>query len=391
MKLPFIYCFRIYPSDKVIDFLNMHAGHSRFVWNKLLERAESFGKYENINLMQSYFTEELRVEYPWITDSNSTTLRHVIYRLDCSIKHHQRNLSEKPRFKKRLPSYSLYFRDYKLDKIKGILRLPKLLGEEIPIRIHRDFEEPDVVKIIRSSDNKFYAMFRCKEYYSNIPYKPKGQVSHLGIDLGLKDIVTTSDNRSYGAPKFIRKAEENLKRKRRALDNKTPGSREWEKARIRLARAEHKVKNQRNDFNHKLSVELAKTSLDGVGVETLLIRNMVRNPKLSKSILDASLANLVGMLNYKLKKNGKVLTFVSRYFPSTKTCFNCENKSGPKNIGSLGTRIWKCSECGSENHRDINAAKNIAREADRIYTPPYYLKFCGRAFRKLPQTKFEEV
>lgn len=388
MNLNFIYVFRIYPDKDTIDFLNMHAGHGRFIWNKFLEKEESSGEFMSFNLMSAYFTNELKIEYPWLSDSNSDSLRYNLWNLDQAIRAYTERKQEKPKFKKRLSSYSIYFKNYKLDKENGYLLLPKLKDKPIKIKLHREFDSPDILKIIKSSTNKFYAVFKCKEYHQPIEYKKAKEISHLGIDLGLTDVITTSDGDSYKAPKLLRKSEANLERKRRAISTKIPGSRRWEKSRIKLARAERKVKNQRSDFNHKLSLAIAGTPKDGVGVETLSLKSMVKNSNLAKSISDAALADLVGMLNYKLKANGKVLTFVSKYFPSSRLCFTCENKTGPRGLASLGTRQWTCSDCGSINHRDINAAKNIAREADSVYKPPYYLrflKFRGRAFRKLSQ------
>lgn len=149
----------------------------------------------------------------------------------------------------------------------------------------------------------------------------------------------------------------------RRFYKKQKGSKNREKARIKLARQHEKIANQRNDFIQKLSTNLVKNH-DLIALESLRVKAMVRNHNLAKSISDASWSEFVRMLSYKCEWNRKVLVQIDTFFPSSQLCSNCGYKN--PQVKDLGIREWVCTECEEHHDRDINAANNILQEGLRI-------------------------
>ena len=176
------------------------------------------------------------------------------------------------------------------------------------------------------------------------------------MDMGLKDLVVLSDGTKVEAPKVFRKYEKKLKHAQKKLSNKVQGSKNWEKAKLEVARIHEKIKNIREDFLHKLTKEISENQADVFVVETLNIRGMLKNRKLSKSISDASWYQFKTFLKYKVERLGKKIIEIGMFEPSSKTCSVCGYKNEDL---ELSDREWVCPECGTKHDRDVNAAVNI--------------------------------
>ncbi len=183
------------------------------------------------------------------------------------------------------------------------------------------------------------------------------QRNKLGIDLGLTDFLTTSTGEKISNPKFLKKALRNIKRKQKALSRKQKGSHNRAKARVSLAKAHEKLVNVRGDFQHKISKQLADEN-QAVIIETLKVKNMMQNRRLSQAIGDVSWHSFITKLEYKLKERGKKLVKLDQWFASSKICSNCGEK---QETMRLDIRHWSCV-CGAKHDRDINAAINIKSE-----------------------------
>ena len=177
----------------------------------------------------------------------------------------------------------------------------------------------------------------------------------VGIDLGIKDVIATSDGWKSGNPKHLRKPLDRLALEQRCLSRKVKGSGKYHKQRRRVARVHSRIRDQRRDFLHQLTTRLVKR-YDVIYCESLAVRNMVRNHSLALSISDAGWGTLVGMLEYKAELYGKTVVKVDRWFPSTKTCSACGHvvESLP-----LSVRSWTCPACEASHDRDVNASVNI--------------------------------
>ena len=179
-----------------------------------------------------------------------------------------------------------------------------------------------------------------------------------GIDLGLKHFAVLSDGRKITAPRFLRRAEKHLRRRQRDLSRKQEGSRNRDKARIKVARAHARVADARRDFHHQLSTALIREH-QAVAVENLAVRGLART-RMAKSVHDAGWSGFVGMLEYKARRYGRTFIRIGRFEPTSQVCSACGARDGPK---PLHVRQWTCPACGARLDRDINAAVNVARAA----------------------------
>ena len=241
------------------------------------------------------------------------------------------------------------------------LKLPKM--SVIRIKLHRQIPSDWKLKSVtvsREPSGKYFAslLFCCE----NQTVEKRPAERFLGIDFAMQGMCVFSTGERAGYPMFYRKAEKKLVREQRKLSHCEKGSRNYQKQKKRVALCHEKIKNQRKDFQHKLSRELAER-YDAVCVEDLNLKGMAGGLHLGKGVHDNGYGLFLSMLEYKLEERGKYLIKVDRYFASSKICSVCGNK---KEELSLSDRIYYC-ECGNRMDRDANAAVNIMNEGKRIF------------------------
>ena len=172
-----------------------------------------------------------------------------------------------------------------------------------------------------------------------------------------------SDGRKITAPRFLRRAGKKLRRRQRDLSRKQRGSRNRDKARVKVARAHARVGDARHEFHHQLSTALIRET-QAVAVEDLAVTGLART-RLAKSVYDAGWSSFVNMLEYKARLYGREFHRIGRFEPTSQTCSACGAKDGPK---PLHVRSWQCQQCGVWLDRDINAAVNVAKTAGLAVT-----------------------
>lgn len=226
------------------------------------------------------------------------------------------------------------------------------------------------------------------DYYTatilyNISDEPKSNTlskdNVLGIDLGIKHLAITSDNEKYDNPKYYHKTQSKLRKEQKILNKrleqnvkkrvydkngkctkviyKKPLSecKNYQKQKKKVAKLHNKIKHQRLDNLQKVSTEIIKNH-DYIVLETLRIKNLMKNRRLSKSIADVGWSMFINMLEYKAERYGKQIIKIDQWFPSSQICSHCQHNDGKK---ALNIREWKCSNCHTKHDRDINAAINI--------------------------------
>lgn len=203
---------------------------------------------------------------------------------------------------------------------------------------------------ISRENNKYYISFTL-----HTDIESKETSGSVGIDLGIKDFAICSDGVVYENKRFYEKSLRKLKISQRKLSKKQKGSNNREKAKLKISKLHKKVKNQRNDYQHKVSRELVD-KYNIICLETLKVKNMVKNRKLAKAISDASWSSFVSKLEYKITENQGYLVKIDTYYPSSKTCSNC---GCVKETLSLSERTYHCDECRFTTDRDLNASINI--------------------------------
>ena len=215
------------------------------------------------------------------------------------------------------------------------------------------------VTISKVPSGKYFALILCEVSESQ---KINKSLNNIGIDLGIKDFVITSDGEIIKNPKYYHKYEKKLIKFQKQLDRKQKCSKNRNKQRIKVAKIHEKITNTKTDFLQKLSSQLINEN-QVICLEDLQVSNMLKNHNLAKAISEVSWYKFTTMLKYKAQWYGREIVIIDRYFPSSKLCNICGWKYHDLN---LNIREWICPECKTNHNRDINAAINILKEGLRL-------------------------
>lgn len=302
---------------------------------------------------------ELKAAFPEYREVDAQVLQEVIERLDKAYAGFFRRVKNGngkagfPRFKgkDRYDSFTLKKQGWKLDgKYLTIRKVGKF-----KLRLSRPIEgDIKTVTVRREATGKWYVCFSC----DNVPERRLSESDKIiGIDVGIKSFLVDSEGNKVDNPAYFRQSEKLLRRRQRTLCRRVKGSHGRRKARILVAKAHEKVKNQRNDFLHKAANFYIK-NYGTLVFEDLNIKGMVMNHNLAKSISDSSWGIFYGFCTYKAEEADRQIIRIPRFEPSSKACNEC----GAINQElKLGDRQWVCKSCGVLHDRDYNAAKNIRR------------------------------
>jgi putative transposase len=357
MKLK-AYKYRIYPTKEQEISLNRTFGCCRFVWNKHVEN------FNDLNIKDKKLTYKMlkdNPEYSFLGEVSATALARkdnsfIEFKKQYFNKNRKKKLG-KPKFKNKRSkqSYSLGERRFTLNQETKQVRIEKIGWVAVVIdRIIPKNAEYRNITVSKTPTGKFYVSILVKQELNPMPSTGKA----VGIDLGLKDLFILSNGQVVNNPRWFRDNQAKLKKSQQHLSRKKKGSKRRNKQRIKAAKIHERITNCRNYFLHNLSTAIVKT-FDFIAIEDLNVAGMVKNKKLSKSILDASWATFVSMLQYKCDWYGKLLVKIDRFYPSSKTCSNCGHKLDSL---TLDVREWSCPCCGSNHNRDLNAAINILKK-----------------------------
>jgi putative transposase len=359
------YKFRFYPTQEQVKQLSIEFGCARFVWNRALKEKEYAFQQWGINLtsfdISRHITQYKKTEqYAWLNAATATVLCQKLNDIDKAFDNFFKGRAKYPKFKKKQHNQSIRYQIGSNMIAKSyfpgkMLKLPKI--GEIDITWHQIPQGiPKMVTISKTSSGKYYVSFACE-----IEQKLKQMTGNvIGIDVGIKDVIVTSDGFYSGAPKFTYKYQRKLKKAQRNLSRKKINSNGWNKQRIVVAKIHEKIANSRKNFLHNLTAKIINEN-DIIFVEDLNVSGMLKNRKLSKAVADVGIFELNRQLEYKAKWYGKQVNKIGRWFPSTKTCSAC----GKIHKMPLNKRIMDC-ECGLKIDRDLNAAINIKTEGYNI-------------------------
>ena len=351
--------YRIYPTMEQEVLINKHIGSVRFIYNLGLETKRTAYVSGGVNLTKYDLQKQLpalKEECEWLKEVNSQSLQTALLNLDAAFVKFFKGKNKFPVFKKKSNGGSFGI-PQNISLKENKLYISKF-REGIEIVLHRPIiGEIRQCTISKTDAGKFFASILCETGEIIPQKKPISKSTTVGIDLGIKTFLVTSDGKEYDNPKLLRKAQSKLKYVQRKY-SKNKGKR----IRLRLAKAHEKVANQRKDFLHKASSEIVKNH-DSIAIENLNVKGMMSNHKLAGAIADVSWSEFVRQLEYKADWHGKNILQIGRFEPSSKTCSSC---GGANKELTLKDREWTC-KCGMLLNRDVNAAINIKNFALRNY------------------------
>lgn len=356
------YKYKLNPNKEQIVLLNKHFGSIRFAYNYFLNERKK--EYEtNKNTINYYdnaksLTELKKLEeYSWLNEINSQSLQYSLKCLDGAYQNFFKFKKGFPKFKsKRSKNSFSVTQSVKL--INGKLVIPKF-KQPIDLILHRTFNgKIKSCTISKTPTNEYFVSILVETEHNKIPKTGKT----IGIDLGLKDFVITSEGYKYKNNRYTKTYANLLKKAQQHLSRKTKGSNRYQKQKLKVAKLHKKIANSRLDNLHKVSTELIK-KYDTIILEDLNVKGMIKNHKLSKHISDASWSKFVELLTYKAEWNDKQIVKIDRFFPSSKTCNCCGYIN--QNL-KLDMREWTCSSCNIKLDRDLNASINILNEGYKL-------------------------
>lgn len=355
-------------------------GCCRFVYNWALafnkERYANGEKHLGYVELQNMLPA-LKKEYPFLQGTDSTALQQALQDYNQSMQQLFQHKAGPPTFRCRYKNDTCRIINVFNKKGDGRIRingnkivLPKL--GTVKIKPHQAIPEGKIksVTIKRTTNGKIFITLLIERANAHIHLPKTGK--EIGIDLGIKDYAVLSDGTKIAQPGFIKKMDKKIRHLHKELSRCKKGSNNFQRAAQRLRKAYEKLSNMRNDFQHKLALDLIR-EYDTVVVEHLDVRSMLQEGGhkmrvLHKSIQDSAWYLFRLKLEYKAKKFGKQLVTVDTFFPSSQICHDCGYKN--TDTKNLHIRDWVCPVCGSQHNRDVNAAINILNEGKRIQAKP---------------------
>ena len=360
--------YRIYPTEEQKHLLSVNFGCARFVYNKTLEEQINLYKtsksHMSANTAKNWMKSNLKANNPFLYEADSVALQFSVESLELAYQSFFDKRNGFPKFKRKdnEQSYTTKMVNNNIQIFNDSIKVPKI--GIIKTKIHKKPNSDWLLKRITvtkdCSDNYYVS---CNfEYETDINQVDVHEV--IGLDYKSDGLYCGSDGNNCKMPKFYKKKEKKLKRLQRQLSRKKRNSNNYKKYKNKISKLHNKISNQRKDFLHKKSKEIAN-SYDLVCIETLDLQSIGSSRSkyhLGKNTNDNGYYMFTNFLEYKLQEQGKHLIKVDKFYPSSQICSEC----GERHAMPLHQRVFRCN-CGCEMDRDFNAAINIKNEGLRLY------------------------
>ena len=375
MKIYKAYKFRLYPTNDQRGFINRTLGCKRFVYNYYLNYLKDNNGINRFDLHKDL--PKLKEENEFLKEVDSTVLCSAVDDLCKAFNDYYAKRKGYPKFKSKFSKQSYRtscvrsrykekeYSNIEVDLLTRNIKLPKLGKVNIRGFRNRERIEGKIVNatISRETTNKYYVSVLVEE---DILIEKVTPTTIVGIDLGIKDLVVTSDGVKYGNDKVLMKYEKRLKRLQRKLSRQVKGSKNYLKTKEKIARIHTKIKNYRKHYLNNIANEIVDEH-DIIVTESLKVADMFKDKKkaFNKSLSDAAVSKLRSLIEWKCKINGKFYYKINTYYPSSQICSHCGYKNSE--IKDLSIREYDCPECEVHNDRDINASLNILFEGLKLH------------------------
>ena len=370
---------RLYPNNEQEQELNKVLGAYRFVYNYMLAKKQKAYEEDKLilseNDLSKWFHGVLRKDdqYAWLKEQNTKVMNQAIRQMDDAYQRFFKQHSGFPKFKSKKDKQSALFPYEAISKnntfetksitlIKSLKNIKFRCSELYHSRLKKYKDSIRSATLSKTKSGNFFLSILIDIPESEL-VKFKNTNNQVGLDLGVKDFVITSDGVVFENKHFFKTDERKIAKLQRQLSRKVKGSNNRDKQRVRLAKAYERLTNKKENYIHSVVNEILK-SYDVVFMEDLNVQGMLRNHNLAKAIQEVGFSRFKLILQDKALANGKQVVFIDRFYPSSKTCSCCGYK---KKDLKLSDRFWICPECGEHHDRDINAARNILLEGQRKF------------------------
>lgn len=361
------YQFRVYPNTVQKDFFEKTFGCCRLLYNKMLE-----DKQKHYHQTGKWFyckPTDYYNEYPFLREVDSRALNRVYLNLDRAYKNFFNNQEDYhfPKFKCKYRSKNSFTTDqnrgrHTIKIVDGQIKLPKV--GLVKAVIHRPLPDDAVIKsatVTKTKSGKYYITLKIEQAAQNVPPVLPSPDKTLGLDFSFRDFYVDSNGHSPGNPHFYRQLENKLKHEQKKLARQEKGSNNWVKQKQKIETIQEKIANQRKNFCHQQSRQIAN-AYDAVCVEEIPLDAYAGSKAYGKAMFDCGFGMFRNFLKYKLAEQGKSFITIDKWFPSSRKCHNCGFVNHNLKVNE---KQWTCPGCGHTLDRDWNAAMNIRDEGLR--------------------------
>ena len=369
---------RLYPNKQQEQTLNKVLGSYRFIYNHMLARKQDAYKSDKINLglneLSKYFYHELLKDgqYQWMKEQNTKVMQQAIRQMLTAYDKFFKEHKGFPKFKSKRDKQSALFPKLAISKkntfdtrkitLTKKLKNIKFRCSDLYFKRLQRYKDNIRNATLSKTKSGCYTLSILIDMNDNELVKFKKTNRDVGIDLGVKDFVITSDGEVFENKRFYKKDEKKLVKLQRQLSKKCKGSSNFHKQCKRIARVFETISNKKENYIHSV-VNYLLCHYDTIYMEDLNTSGMLKNHKLAKAIQEVGFYKFKSVLSTKALQNDKKVILIGRYYPSSKTCSTCGYIH--KDL-KLSERKWQCPICGSYHDRDLNAALNILYEGRRI-------------------------
>jgi len=365
MKVNRAYKTEISPNNKQKTLLVKSIGTARFAYNWGLEyktRVYLLNQLPTVNIkyptaidLHRELNKLKKTKYPWMYEVSKCAPQEALRDLDNAFDNFFEGRAGYPKFKSRKYSKQSFRLTGAIHVYEDRIQLPRIGEVKLKEKGYLPTDKHILSATVSYETGRWYVSVLVEEDIEI----PENNGETVGIDMGVRNLITVSDGTVFENPKALNRYEHKLKRLQRSLSRKHKGSNNYRKTLLKLQKTYKRISNIRKDAIHKATTWLARTK-SAIVIEDLNINGMVKNHNLAKSIYDANFGEIKRQLEYKTKWYGSKLIIADRTYPSSKTCSQC---GYVKHDLKLSDRTYKCPECGLVIDRDLNAAINLKKLA----------------------------